>query len=408
MDTPETRTQTEGTHATNIEAVIAHFTPLYGLTVPNENVLTFRRWQERGRCVRQGEKGFGIFVYSGGRDSDPEPDPEKARAGKAERRPRGRWVRVFHEAQTELCTEDSPREDPDRTPLPSQPPIPQAARESARTARESARTARAARPAPAERGMTEKQIQHVEACIARADRTSGRLAWSTSTAKRWRDTLGTMRDALRTIRARPDLTERLQQAIATVAAFEHVQPGSTGLDYFPTGPTLAADMWAMARQHLQRPPALLEVLEPSAGDGALVVAPLADGANVYAVERSWVLRECLRAQFARSPSFALSEAADYLAADAVPEGMTFDAVLMNPPFERGASAEHLRRAYTDHLAPGGIVIAIVGEGCFSGGDRRYVPWFEGWLEDVGAEVEECPAGSFEGTSARARRVTIIK
>lgn len=385
-------------HPSNAEAVIAHFTPLYGTTIPNVNVLTFRRWLDAGRVVRKGEQGFGIFIYTGsagpGRgEPDPgEPEPSPRGAPRGGRR--GRWIKVFHIAQTDGAeTPPADPADPTPAPVPATP-----------------RPAPAPAPTPAPRtapGLTDKQRQEVQAAILKGQRIGGRLEYNTSTPKRWRDALGTMRDARRLAARVPALAAALEASITTLQAFEHVTIGTTGLDYFPTTTSVADILWQRAIDALPGTPdpALLDVLEPSAGDGALVAPALAAGANVCAVERSPTLHECLRAQFSSCDRFSL-HGGDFMEWDG--PGYTFDVIIANPPFEKGASAEHLRRMYTQHLSPGGVCVCIVGDGAFSGADARRVPWFPEWLEEVGADVEPAPRGSFCGTTAAARIVTITK
>jgi len=92
-------------------------------------------------------------------------------------------------------------------------------------------------------------------------------------------------------------------------------------------------------------------------------------------------------------------------------GGKFDTVLMNPPFERiegvGAQdAAHVQRAY-DMLAPGGRLVAIMGEGVFFRSYKQET-LFREWLEERGATVIELPEGAFKqsGTMVRTRMVVI--
>jgi hypothetical protein len=104
---------------------------------------------------------------------------------------------------------------------------------------------------------------------------------------------------------------------------------------------------------------LSRVLEPSAGKGDLVELLVDAGARVHAVEVNSSLVEVLRARFAGMD--VVVEHADYLGREALAPRL--DAVVMNPPFEKGADAEHVAKAFND-LSAGGILVAIVSEGLF--------------------------------------------
>lgn len=68
------------------------------------------------------------------------------------------------------------------------------------------------------------------------------------------------------------------------------------------------------------------------------------------------------------------------------------------------------KAY-EHLAPGGMLVAIAGEGVFGGRDAKAV-CFQEWLLSMNAEVEKLPAGTFNDaslivrTGANARLITL--
>lgn len=129
--------------------------------------------------------------------------------------------------------------------------------------------------------------------------------------------------------------------------------------YFPTPPDLAARVADLL------PAGPLTVLEPSAGDGALVRAVLDANAEAYvvAVEPNGQLSAMLARISADRLRVHRDTFEDF---DVRPDGTTppelFGAVVMNPPFSAPGHpvlwAEHVLRAY-DHLAPGGRLVAIV-------------------------------------------------
>lgn len=80
----------------------------------------------------------------------------------------------------------------------------------------------------------------------------------------------------------------------------------------------------------------------------------------------------------------------------IPEGESFDRIVMNPPFSKRQDTEHVRRAY-DLLNPGGKLVAIVSEGSFFGKDKK-ASEFRDWLEEVGGTSEKLAEGSFNDPS----------
>lgn len=149
---------------------------------------------------------------------------------------------------------------------------------------------------------------------------------------------------------------------------------------FPTPAPLAQCMVAAA--------AILSthrVLEPSAGTGRILDALAGTGAEVVAIEICTQLQAIL---YARYPGVCL-KAGDFLSKRAADLG-TFDRIVMNPPFRRGADVRHIGHAIT-FLRPGGRLVAL----CYNGAvqNRHLKPIAHTW--DVLAER----SFASEGTSA---------
>lgn len=90
------------------------------------------------------------------------------------------------------------------------------------------------------------------------------------------------------------------------------------------------------------------VLEPSAGDGRIVHSLCEMGCEVFACELDEEL-------YGRSESFgATMLGRDFLKVEPTP---TFDAVVMNPPFQKNQAQEHIEHAYR-FLKPYGQLTAI--------------------------------------------------
>lgn len=143
-----------------------------------------------------------------------------------------------------------------------------------------------------------------------------------------------------------------------------------GLGWFPTPPELAkgvVDALA-ARQGLKG--AGLKILEPSAGEGALLQAlkermsPDAYASCLMtAVEIDSGRAQSLESQGLADQVFC----GDFLSLAS--QLCRYDVILMNPPFDRRRDAAHVHQAL-QLLAPGGILVAITSSGARYGQDAR--------------------------------------
>ena len=166
--------------------------------------------------------------------------------------------------------------------------------------------------------------------------------------------------------------------------------------FFPTPPQVVSQMLLLAGVD---PGQGKRVLEPSAGSGRIADAIRASGNTAVCVEVSPRLAELLRLKGhdVTQEDFLKWETDE-----------RFDAVVMNPPFERGQDALHVRHAY-ELLKPGGTLAAIVGEGLFFRKDKTATA-FRAWLEPMRPTVEKLPSGTFtmSGTEVASRLVVVEK
>ena len=146
----------------------------------------------------------------------------------------------------------------------------------------------------------------------------------------------------------------------------------------------------------------LRVLEPSAGDGAIldVLRERHPEARVDAVEPSHTLCRIVEAKGHAAPSGSPFEHFEPSA--------PYDAVVMNPPFGRGGirAMDHVERA-ASMLAPGGRLVAVVPESCHFRLQGRYRA-FRAFVEDRGGTWIDLPADAFResGTGVKTRLVVL--
>lgn len=139
------------------------------------------------------------------------------------------------------------------------------------------------------------------------------------------------------------------------------------------------------------------VLEPSAGNGALVAAAWMRDAMVIAVDIDPEM--CLMIESNLSFKSIKVECADFMQWENRHVQPTV--VLMNPPFSRNQDIRHVRRAW-EMLAKGGRLVAIISAHSSFASDAESKD-FRQWTKDIGGEAIPLPAGSFKaaGTMVNA-------
>lgn len=192
-----------------------------------------------------------------------------------------------------------------------------------------------------------------------------------------------------------DPTERLQ----TVVREKRVVL-DRDLGFFPTSPTLAERVVKLADIRPGH-----RVLEPSAGDGALVNEVWRQ-VKVFTDEIQCVELDERRAAALEDQGYRVLRE-DFLTLD--PRRFQyFDRVVMNPPFAKQADIDHVRHAYR-FLGPGGRLVAIMASGVMTreGKAQEFRNWAidtaGGWFEGV-----EDGAFSESGTMVRTCLVVLFK
>ena len=174
-------------------------------------------------------------------------------------------------------------------------------------------------------------------------------------------------------------------------------PAKNPLAFFATPAPIVERMIARAGKHIHE---VAQVLEPSAGDGAIC-----DGVRATALDAVITAIEIdpTRAGVLRRKGYAVQEQ-DFLGFRPM---MQFEAILMNPPFtlpaDRFAYIAHIEHAY-DMLAPWGRLVAIAPSGLDFRNDRR-VAGFRAFVEARGG-YEELPGGAFRGSDTGVNTVLL--
>lgn len=143
----------------------------------------------------------------------------------------------------------------------------------------------------------------------------------------------------------------------------------------------------------------LDVLEPSAGDGALADMAQDMGAKVTTVEL-WDAN----AKVLRNKGYSPVEQ-DFLALTPQEIGL-FDVIVANPPFSGGRDIEHFMHM-TKFLKPGGTLCCVMSTTWQQGSQRKQLA-FRDFLAQEDVSIDSLPAGTFKesGTGVGALVVTL--
>jgi len=139
----------------------------------------------------------------------------------------------------------------------------------------------------------------------------------------------------------------------------------------------------------------MQVLEPSAGHGAIAAAAAERGAHVD-------MCELLPANVQKLESLGLGGTlhhADFLALDPHP---AYDAICMNPPFAKQADIKHVMHAHR-FLKPGGKLVSVMAAGVMFRSDRLTAT-FKEFVDQQGGSFEELPEGAFKTSGTMVRTV----
>jgi len=145
-----------------------------------------------------------------------------------------------------------------------------------------------------------------------------------------------------------------------------------------------------------------EILEPSAGQGAIIKAIHRSIADIDPIS-AYELMPINQTFISKIDGCVL------LGGDFLEEcEKSFDRIIANPPFSKNQDIQHVKKMYT-HLNPGGRLVSIMSKHWQFSSNKKEVEFRE-WLDYVGAEVEEIESGEFKksGTSIATCIVIIDK
>lgn len=149
-------------------------------------------------------------------------------------------------------------------------------------------------------------------------------------------------------------------------------------------------------------PRELKILEPSAGDGALV-REIVEQAGKHSTICGYEAMPLNREKLKKIPNFKLL-GEDFLQAD----DEKFERIIANPPFTKNQDILHIRKMY-DKLAENGVLVTIASQS-WQTGNSEITAAFRQFLLEVKAEIIPLKAGRFKasGTNIAACIIKIRK
>jgi predicted RNA methylase len=180
------------------------------------------------------------------------------------------------------------------------------------------------------------------------------------------------------------------------------------LGFFETPPELAKQLveWANIKEYM-------DVLEPSAGHGAIIKALIEDSATaeIGAVEIDETNVGVIKNRFPYHGEWPDDVwPVDLLCADflewAPPTGTQYDRVVMNPPFSGNQDIKHVRAAY-DLLRPGGRLVAVMSPHWTFAEDSESRDFRSEFLCGNHWRKIDLPEGTFKPSGAGVNAVVLV-
>lgn len=169
--------------------------------------------------------------------------------------------------------------------------------------------------------------------------------------------------------------------------------------FFATPAKLADRLVGLAKLNEHDGRGFGSILEPSAGQGAIVKAihEATGGTSVIGYELMDVNRDILKKIKGLN---IIGD--DFLKAD---ESSKYDYIIANPPFSKNQDIDHIRKMYAVCEGGGRIVTIASRHWQFSKNNKE--TQFREWLEDLGAQIIDLDKGEFQESGTMATSCIIV-
>lgn len=169
--------------------------------------------------------------------------------------------------------------------------------------------------------------------------------------------------------------------------------------FFATPPALAARMVEMAELGETEGQGYGDILEPSAGQGAIVKA-IHEATEGTATVLCYELMDINRSILENMAGVKLI-GDDFMKAASV---VQYDRIIANPPFTKNQDIDHIRLMY-NLLKPGGIMVTLASPSWTFGNIKKQIEFRE-WIKNIDAYTEEIPEDTFRESGTNIRTVLI--
>ncbi len=144
------------------------------------------------------------------------------------------------------------------------------------------------------------------------------------------------------------------------------------------------------------------ILEPSAGQGSIINAinRKYPDQNVDYFE----LMDVNRTFLDKIPT-AQHLGDDFLLVDWKNSPPLFDRIIANPPFSKNQDIDHIRKMY-ECLNDGGRIVTLASTHWQLSNNKKETE-FRNWLNEIGAEIQEIPKGTFKESGTMISSVLIV-
>lgn len=164
-------------------------------------------------------------------------------------------------------------------------------------------------------------------------------------------------------------------------------------NYFPSPPAVVARLMELA----DISPGM-QVLEPSAGRGAIAVACAEKGADVDCVE----LMEANYNALCADDRLKRVKRGCFLEHGVIE---AYDRIIMNPPFARQQDIKHVTHALK-FLKPGGKLVSVMASSV-GFRENRLTNEFRDLIAERGGRIEALPEGAFKESGTMVRTVIVV-
>jgi hypothetical protein len=142
----------------------------------------------------------------------------------------------------------------------------------------------------------------------------------------------------------------------------------------------------------------MSVLEPSAGQGAIVDAIIEAGAHPSMIE---LMPENIKV-LNRKYSMDLSPI-DFLTINPA-DHIKYERIVANPPFTKNQDVDHVLHMYK-FLEQDGLLVSVMGKSWINGSQKKQLA-FKEWLVSVNATVTDIDAGAFKESGTNIATVLV--